>query len=147
MKINRMTVVTLGVADLQRATNFYREVLTVSPNTSHGSVTFFEMQGVWLSLYPLVELAKDIAPNVPAEPVPFGGFTLAHNARSKDEVTAILSRVEAHGGRIAKAAADTFWGGFGGYFADPDGHYWEVVYGDMFEFDAQGGLLPSREVK
>ena len=70
------------------------------------------------------------------------GGTLAHNARSKDEVMAILSRVEAHGGRIAKAAADTFWGGFGGYFADPDDHYLEVVYGAMFEFDAQGGLFP-----
>ncbi len=73
----------------------------------------------------------------------FSGVTLAHNARSKAEVVAILKRAQAAGARIEKEAQDTFWGGYGGYFSDPDRHYWEVVWGPMFEFTDAGELKPA----
>ena len=143
MKIPRMSMITLGVADLDRATAFYEQVLATPPNKSHDGVRFIELPGVWLSLYPLAELAKDIAPDVAAVRSGFAGFSLAHNTRSEAEVRAIFARVSAAGGNIVKHPQATFWGGFAGYFSDPDGYYWEVAYGAMFNFDAQGALLPS----
>lgn len=142
MQIPRITVITLGVRDLAESTAFYRAVLATPPNTQHEGVTFIELPGMWLSLFPLENLAADIAPDIPANPVTFGGFTLAHNARSKDEVHAIIERARAAGARIVKEPQDTFWGGYGAYFVSPDNHYWEVVYGAMFRFDEQGALIP-----
>jgi predicted lactoylglutathione lyase len=140
MKIPRMTVITLGVADLARATKFYEAVLATPPDTSNDGVVFFPMPGVWLSLFPIANLAKDISPNVNPARGGFSGVTLAHNALSKAEVEAILARAKAAGACIEKEAQDTFWGGYGGYFSDPDGHYWEVVWGPMFEFTSAGDL-------
>ena len=140
MKIPRLTVITLGVADLARATKFYEAVLTTPPDTSNDGVTFFQLPGIWLSLFPRDHLAKDISPNVNPARGGFSGVTLAHNARSKAEVVAILKRAQSAGARIEKEAQDTFWGGYGGYFSDPDGHYWEVVWGPMFEFTEAGEL-------
>lgn len=141
MNIPRMTVITLGVADLARATAFYREIFSTPPITQYDGVTFIPLPGVWLSLYPLEKLAEDIgeAVELPA-PNTFCGFTLAYNARSKDEVMNILSRAADAGAHIAKVPQDTFWGGFSGYFRDPDGHYWEVAWGPMFEFNEHGDL-------
>ena len=143
MRIPRMTVVTLGVSDLARATKFYETVLATPPDMSNDGVTFFQMPGVWLSLFPRAHLAKDISPNVNPARGGFSGVTLAHNARSKEEVVAILKRAQSAGARIEKEAQDTFWGGYGGYFSDPDGHYWEVVWGPMFEFTDAGELKPA----
>ena len=143
MKIPRMSMITLGVADLDRATAFYEQVLATPPNKTHDGVRFIELPGVWLSLYPLVELAKDIAPEVSVMRSGFAGFSLAYNARSEVEVREIFARVSVIGGRIVKQPQATFWGGFAGYFSDPDGYYWEVAYGAMFSFDEQGALLPS----
>ncbi|MDP1636378.1 MAG: VOC family protein, partial [Gallionellaceae bacterium] len=97
--------------------------------------------GVWLSLYPLDKLAEDIGEKLklPAAGA-FRGFTLAYNARSKDEITAIFARVAQAGAHITKVPQDTFWGGYSGYFTDPDGHYWEVAWGPMFDFTEQGDL-------
>jgi len=141
MKIPRMTVITLGVSDLARSTAFYREIFSTPPITENEGVTFFPLPGVWLSLYPLEKLAEDIGEEVqlPA-PGPFRGFTLAYNARNKDELISIFARVAEAGAHIAKAPQDTFWGGFSGYFCDPDGHYWEVAWGPMFEFNEHGDL-------
>ena len=141
MKIPRMTVITLGVADITRATAFYREIFSTPPITQHEGVTFIPLPGVWLSLYPLKKLAEDIAEevNLPA-PNTFRGFSLAYNARSKEEIINIFSRVADAGAHIAKAPQDTFWGGFSGYFTDPDGYYWEVAWGQMFEFTEHGDL-------
>ena len=141
MKIPRMTVITLGVADLERATVFYREIFSTAPITQYQGVTFIPLPGVWLSLYPLEKLAEDIAEKVmlPA-PNTFRGFTLAYNARSKEEISGIVARAAEAGARIAKAPQDTFWGGYSGYFTDPDGHYWEVAWGPMFEFTEHGDL-------
>ncbi len=143
MKIPRMTVVTLGVADLRRATKFYEAVLATPPDTSNDGVTFFELPGVWLSLFPRENLAKDISTKVNPAKGGFSGVTLAHNVRRKEDVVAILERAEAAGAHIEKEAQDTFWGGYGGYFSDPDGHYWEVVWGPMFEFTDAGELKPT----
>lgn len=140
MKIPRLTVVTLGVADLDKASRFYEAVLGTKPNRSYDGVTFIELPGTWISLYPLKDLAKDISPEVPAIRGPFSGITLAHNARSKEDVVAIINNARAAGAGIAKEPQDTFWGGFGGYFTDPDGYHWEVVWGPMFEFTDDGAL-------
>ncbi len=143
MKIPRITVITLGVANLVRATKFYEAVLATPPDTSNDGVTFFELPGVWLSLFPREHLAKDISPNANPAPGGFSGVTLAHNVRRKEDVAAILERAKSAGARIEKEAQDTFWGGYGGYFSDPDGHYWEVVWGPMFEFTDAGELKPA----
>lgn len=141
MKIPRMTVITLGVSDLARSTAFYREIFSTPPVTENAGVTFIPLPGVWLSLYPLEKLAEDIGEEVklPA-PGTFSGVTLAYNARSKDEITNIFARVAEAGAHIAKAPQDTFWGGYSGYFSDPDGHYWEVAWGPMFDFTEHGDL-------
>lgn len=144
MKISRVTILTLGVADLSKATKFYEAVLGTSPNTSSDDITFIELPGTWIALYPLEKLAEDISPEVPIIRSGFSGVTLAHNARSKDDVVAIVSRAESAGARIVKEPQETFWGGFSGYFADLDGYYWEVTWGPMFEF-AENGELRFKE--
>ena len=138
MKIPRLTVLTLGVADLNIATKFYEAVLGTPPNSSYEGVTFIELPGTWLALYPLENLAKDISPEVPITRSGFSGITLAHNARSKDDVIAIVERAKSVGARVVKEPQETFWGGFSGYFADLDGLYWEVAWGPMFEFAENG---------
>ena len=140
MKIPRLTVVTLGVADLSKATEFYATVLGTPPNTSYEGVTFIELPGTWISLFPLKNLAKDISLEVPCSRGAFSGITLAHNARTKEDVIAIMERAKSAGARVVKEPQDTFWGGFSGYFADLDGYYWEVAWGPMFEFTEDGAL-------
>lgn len=140
MKISRITMISLGVNDLAKATEFYRQVLSTTPNTSSDAITFIELSGSWLALYPLSKLAEDISPDVHSHRSGFSGITLAHNARSKDEVVAIVDRAKSAGARIVKEPQDTFWGGFSGYFADLDGYYWEVAWGPMFEFKENGDM-------
>jgi hypothetical protein len=141
MKIPRMTVITLGVSDLACSTAFYREIFSTPPITENEGVTFFPLPGVWLSLYPLEKLAEDIGEEMQLSAAgAFRGFTLAYNARSKDEITGIFARAAEAGAHIAKAPQDTFWGGYSGYFSDPDGHYWEVAWGPMFDFTEHGDL-------
>lgn len=140
MKIPRMTVVTLGVADLAKATEFYSQLLDTPPNTSNEGVTFVELPGVWLSLFPLEHLSQDISPQVPAERGLFSGITLAYNARYKEEVAAIIENARSAGGHIWKEPQEAFWGGFHAYFSDLDGYFWEVVWAPMFEFNKTGDL-------
>jgi catechol 2,3-dioxygenase-like lactoylglutathione lyase family enzyme len=140
MKISRVTLLTLGVDDLGKATAFYEAVLGTPPNTAYDGVTFFELPGTWIALYPSEKLAADISPGIPVARSGFSGVTLAHNARSRDDVLEIMRRAKASGARIVKEPQDTFWGGFSGYFEDPDGHYWEVAWGPMFAFSDQGEM-------
>jgi len=140
MKISRVTILTLGVADLGKATEFYKVVLGTPPNTSSDGITFIELPGTWIALYPFEKLAEDISLEVPVIRSGFSGVTLAHNARSKDEVAAIIKRAESAGARVLKEPQETFWGGFSGYFADLDGYYWEVAWGPIFEFTENGEL-------
>jgi len=139
MKISRVTILTLGVADLGKATDFYQAVLGTPPKRSDG-ITFIELPGTWLALYPFEKLAEDISPDIPLTRSGFSGVTLAHNARSKDEVIDILRRAKSAGAKIVKEPQDTFWGGFSGYFSDLDGYYWEVAWGPMFEFTEDGAM-------
>lgn len=140
MKISRITILTLGVADLGKATEFYKVVLCAPSNTSSEGITFIELPGTWLALYPFEKLAEDISPEIPTTRSGFSGVTLAHNVCSKDDVIAIVRRAESAGAQVVKEPQDTFWGGFSGYFADLDGYYWEVAWGPMFEFTENGEM-------
>jgi uncharacterized protein len=126
----RISFVTLGVADLPRAVRFYADVLRLPQLASPPTVAFFEMGRTWLALYPAHLLALDAG--VPAEGSGFPRFALAHNARSTDAVDALMSEVAESGGRIVKPARPTDWGGYAGYFADPDGFLWEVAWNPAF---------------
>ncbi|MBV9851566.1 MAG: VOC family protein [Armatimonadetes bacterium] len=126
----RISFVTLGVGDLERSTHFYREVLGLPQLPSPSVVRFFEMGQIWLALYPRDLLAADAG--VPATGSGFSGFTLAHNVRSEAEVDGLLERVTAGGGQIIKPGRRADWGGYSGYFADPDGFLWEVAWNPRF---------------
>jgi catechol 2,3-dioxygenase-like lactoylglutathione lyase family enzyme len=134
----RLSLVTLGVADMVRSRAFYKRLgFTASP-ASQPSVTFLSAGGVVLSLYGRDALAEDA--HLPPEGSGFGGITLAHNVRERDEVAVVLAEAEAAGGRILKPAQDVFWGGHSGYFADPDGHPWEVAWNPFIAFTEDGRL-------
>jgi catechol 2,3-dioxygenase-like lactoylglutathione lyase family enzyme len=126
----RVSFITLGVADLQRARRFYADVLGLKPLKSSPSIVFFEMGKTWLALYPRPLLAQDAG--VSPEGSGFSGMSLAHNVRSPEEVSVLLQTVEAGGGKIVKPAQKAFWGGYSGYFADPDGFLWEVAWNPHF---------------
>ena len=126
----RISFITLGVSDLERATRFYADVLKLPQRKTPPTVSFFEMGKTWLALFPRTDLAADAG--VPAVGSGFPGFALAHNVRSKDEVDQLLATAAAGGGRLVKPAHDTDWGGYAGYFADPDGFLWEVAWNPDF---------------
>lgn len=126
----RISFITLGVRDLPRATRFYAEVLRLPKKETPPSVSFFEMGKTWLALYPRDDLAADAG--VPAEGAGFPGFALAHNVRAPAEVDALLAEVAAGGGTMVKHGQATDWGGYAGYFADPDGFLWEVAWNPDF---------------
>ena len=126
----RLSFVTLGVSDLQRATRFYEEVLRLPRIQTPPEVSFFELGKTWLALYPRELLAADAG--VPAAGSGFPGFTLAHNVRSAGEGDWLLKEVADAGGRIVKPGTRADWGGYTGYFADPDGFLWEVAWNPQF---------------
>jgi uncharacterized protein len=136
----RVSFVTLGVQDLARARAFYERLgLRASP-ASQGDVVFFQLDGgVVLALYPRALLAADAC--LPAgAPVGFGGFTLAHNVRTREGVARVLAEAERAGGRVLKPPQDTSWGGHHGYFADTEGHPWEVAWNPFIPLTADGGM-------
>ena len=129
----RVTVITLGVDDLKRAVAFYRDGLGLSTDGitgqefEHGAVAFFDLQpGLKLAVWPRSSIAQDSG--IPKTPISSTEFTLGHNVRSCDEVDAVMEVARRAGAVIIKPAQPTFWGGYAGYFADPDSHLWEVVY-------------------
>ncbi len=136
----RISIVTLGVRDLEKSLRFYRDGLgfPTTRNASEG-IIFFKMRGTCLALYPYEELAKDAGDRFVEERSRFTGITLAHNVREKAEVVRLLSQAAKAGGKIEKPAQDTSWGGHSGYFSDPDGYLWEVAWG-AFEFNEDGSL-------
>ncbi len=136
----RISLITLGVSDLARSLRFYRDGLGLPTTwTIDKGVVFFQTRGTCLALYPHDALAKDVSPAFLGPRAKFAGVTLAHNVRTKDEVDQPLARAQAAGGRIEKPAQDAFWGGYSGYFSDPDGHLWEVAFG-AFPFNDDGSL-------
>jgi catechol 2,3-dioxygenase-like lactoylglutathione lyase family enzyme len=121
----RLSMVTLGVADLERSLSFYQS-LGWRRGNRHAEVVFFQIGGAILGLFARDALAADAG--LPAAGSGFGGIALAYNTRSREEVDAVLAEAAAAGATIPKPAADAFWGGYSGHFADPDGHLWEVAW-------------------
>ncbi|MCF7822229.1 MAG: VOC family protein [Mariprofundaceae bacterium] len=125
----RISMITLGVADLQTSIAFY-EKLGFPRMESPPEVAFFTLNGTWLGLFGRNRLAEDAT--VSAEGSGFGGVTLSHNLKSEAEVDQVMAQVAAAGAEIVKPAQKTFWGGYHGYFKDPDGHLWEVAHNPFF---------------
>ena len=126
----RISMITLGVNDLERSVKFYQEGLGFPKMDSPPEVAFFTLNGSWLGLYGREALAEDAA--VSAEGSGFNGFALAHNVASEAEVDKLIEQALSAGATLAKAAQKTFWGGYSGYFKDPDGYLWEVAYNPFF---------------
>lgn len=133
-----LSVLTLAVGDLEKSVAFYRDGLgwhtegVIGSEFEYGAVAFFDLQdGLKLALWPRTSIARDTG----IEPGTSSSLehTLGHNVSSKAEVDAVLRQAEEAGARIIKAAHDTFYGGYAGYFQDPDGHLWEVVWNPAFE--------------
>jgi catechol 2,3-dioxygenase-like lactoylglutathione lyase family enzyme len=134
----RLSLVTLGVADLERARRFYEDGLGWRRGNDHAEVAFYQLPGMVLALWGRDALAKDAHLSGPGSG--FGGIALAYNARSREEVDAVLAEAEAAGAKILKPAEDAFWGGYTGYFADPDGHPWEVAWNPGWTIAADGSV-------
>jgi catechol 2,3-dioxygenase-like lactoylglutathione lyase family enzyme len=133
----RITLLTLGVDDLERSLRFYRDGLglptdgIVGNEFEHGAVAFFTLRsGLTLALWPRESIAHDT--DLPVSPPSPTDFTIAHNVSSRDEVADIISQASAAGAQIVKPPAETFYGGYAGYFQDPDGHLWEVAWNPDF---------------
>lgn len=128
-----ITVLTLGVDDLKRAYAFYREGLgfpsqgILGADDDHGGVAFFDLAaGLKLALWPRTDMARDAG--LPLSPPSPTDCTIGHNVRTREEVDAVLAQAVGAGAKLVKPAGDTFWGGYAGYFQDPDDHLWEVVW-------------------
>lgn len=124
----KISLITLGVTDLEKSLKFYRDGLGFKTHSYKESedVVFFEMEGTWLSLFPKNKLAEDAS--VPNLGSGFSGITLAHNVGSKAEVDQVFELAISAGAKPVKKPQDVFWGGYSGYFADLDGYLWEVAY-------------------
>lgn len=126
----RISMITLGVDDLPRSVAFYEQGLGLPRMDSPPEVAFFTLNGSWLALYGRQALAEDAA--VSAQHSGFAGFSLAHNVRSETEVDELMAQAKAAGAVVTKPAQKTAWGGYAGYFADPDGYLWEVAHNPLF---------------
>lgn len=132
-----MSLVTLGVSDLARARRFYEAGLGWQVGQAvEDEVVFFQLNGLILSLFHRNALAKDAG--ITSSGGGFGGIALAYNARSREDVEGVLAEAERAGGNLVKPAQETSWGGYSGYFTDPDGHLWEVAHNPYFPIDSEG---------
>lgn len=139
----RVSLITLGVFDLERARAFYEHLGWVGQTTQE--TVFIEAQGVVLSLWARDELASDAqvddGETAPLAASGFGGIVLAHNVRAKDEVDAIIEAASAAGATVTRPPADTFYGGYAACFRDPEGHLWEIAFNPGFEFADDGSIV------
>jgi uncharacterized protein len=126
----RISMITLGVRDLSEAIEFYEQGLGFPRMESPPEVAFFTLNGTWLGLYGYDALAEDAG--VPADGDGFRGFTLAHNVASEAEVDKAMTLAVNAGARLVKSPQKVFWGGYSGYFKDPDGYLWEVAHNPLF---------------
>ena len=129
----RITILTLGVSDLEKSLAFYRDGLglptqgIVGQEFEYGAAAFFELRGgLLLALWPRASIARDSGLSI--QPPSATDFTIGHNVGSKEEVDAVMEQARRAGAAIVKAAGETFWGGYAGYFQDPDGHLWEIAW-------------------
>lgn len=129
-----ITLITLGVSDLKRSIRFYQEGLSLPlREPADDSIAFFPLKGAWLALFPRAALAADA--NVSPSGSGFSGITIAHNVQSKQEVDAVMQEAAHAGATVVKPAETASWGGYSGYFADPDGHLWEVAWNPFLEIE------------
>jgi catechol 2,3-dioxygenase-like lactoylglutathione lyase family enzyme len=136
----RISIITLGVESMPVSIRFYRDGLGFPTDAKDDwKWVIFRTNGTRFALYPKSELGKDISPNTKSAGG-FCGITLAHNVPTREEVDHVLKQAVAAGASLLKAPAETGWGGYSGYFADPDGYPWEVAWGDGWEFDEDGTL-------
>ena len=127
----RISIITLGVDDLPRSVEFYRDGLGLPLfDEDTESIAFFQNRGTWLALYPRAALTADVG--ISTQGSGFSGVTLAHNVRTREEVDGLLDVAVGAGAKLVKPAEDTFWGGYSGYFADPDGYLWEIAWNPHF---------------
>jgi predicted lactoylglutathione lyase len=127
----RISMISLGVNDLQAAIEFYQHGLGLPRKEPYSDeIAFFDLNGTWLGLYPWDKLAEDVT--VSQEGSGFRGVTLAHNVKSKEEANSIISKAIGAGATLVKEAQDVFWGGYSGYFSDLDGHLWEIAWNPHF---------------
>jgi catechol 2,3-dioxygenase-like lactoylglutathione lyase family enzyme len=137
----RISIVTLGTADMARACTFWEAMGLTRKAKSTPSMAFFQLNGLVLGLYPFDKLAKDC--HLPGGP-PAGAVTIAYNARDEADVDAILAQAVAAGATLHVPAHKAFWGGYSGYFLDPDGHPWEVAYNPFCPLNEDGTVtLPD----
>lgn len=137
----RITLVTLGVADLGRAKAFYA-ALGWSPVEEQEGVAFYQLNGQALALFGLADLAED--QGRPGTPLGTGAMTLAQNFATRSEVDVAFAEAEAAGAAVLKRPVEVFWGGYSGYFADPDGHVWELAHNPFWPLNEDGSLtLPE----
>jgi uncharacterized protein len=132
----RISLITLGVADIGRARRFYED-LGWSGQSPDGEVVFFQAGGMVLALWGRAQLAEDSAVD---DAGGWGGVTLAYNVNGPDEVDRVLAQAESAGATIGRPGATTFWGGYSGVFVDPDGHPWEVAHNPGWALDADGSV-------
>lgn len=134
----RLSLVTLGVADLGRARRFYEKGLGWTRGNSEDGVAFYQMPGGVFALWQRAALAEDAG--VSDSGAAFSGVALAYNARGREEVDSVLAEAASAGGTIVKPAHETVWGGYSGYFADPDGHLWEVAHNPFWRIAGDGSV-------
>jgi uncharacterized glyoxalase superfamily protein PhnB len=134
----RLSLITLGVADLKRAREFYEDGLGWTRGNTQDEVAFYQAGGMIVALWARKDLAADA--KLSHEGSGFRGIALAYNARSRAEVDTVLAEAARAGAAIPKVAEDTPWGGYAGYFTDPDGHLWEVAHNPFWTIDAQGDV-------
>lgn len=136
----RLSLITLGVSDVEAAAAFYRDGLGwTSGGGQEGVIAFFQLNGFIFGLFGAQALADEAAGG--AQGSGFGGIALAYNAPSKEAVDALLAEAVKAGGTLVKPAEEVFWGGYSGYFADPDGHRWEVAFNPGWEITSDGRTL------
>ena len=142
--MNRINLICLGVKDIKKSMEFYRNIgFKTYEKADKPPIVFFDNQGTKLELYAIDELAKDInAQNPPSlSQGEFNGITLACNMKCKEQVDEALEDVKRHGGVVVKSPQEVSWGGYSGYFRDPDGYYWEVAYAASWAFDENDMLI------
>jgi uncharacterized protein len=135
----RLTLVTLGVEDLGRSVAFYEALGWRRSSAGGEGVAFFQLGGMALSLFPREDLAKDAG--VAGDGAGFRGFALAHNTESRETADAAMAAALAAGATVVKPMQEAFWGGYSGYFADPDGVLWEIAHNPFFDLSPDGALI------
>lgn len=142
MMEQRLTIITLGVSDLPTISKFYEGLGWKKTKSSNENISFFKMNGILMSLYPRDKLAEDAT--LPATAAPeegFKGMTIAYNCKSREEVDRIFAFLKSKSVKILKEPKEVFWGGYSGYFVDPDGNAWEVAHNPFLKLDEDGNVV------